>query len=185
MGIGELVEGFQRLKDKYRRHALVALAFLLVVLLFGASIKPVLVVVLFIILGSFSTFYHNYFRSPVNFELVKLFTIVGSVAYGSSAGIIIGVPSVIIGRALSGRLDQDTLTSIAAMVLIAVLASMFRTADITVIGIMLVVVYYVVISPFIVLFGENRGYEAVYILTNIIFNMILFIKIAPLLLNWI
>ncbi len=179
----EFVSRFSRLKDKYKKHAVVALAFLLLLLFFGSSIKPVLVVTAFIVLASFSTFYHNYFKSPINFEFVKLFTVVGSVAYGIGSGLIIGISSVLIGRALSGRLDQDTLTSLGAISAIAVLAGMFSSANIATLGIVLVVVYYLLISPFILLFGENIGYESIYILTNIIFNAVLFIKIAPAILS--
>ncbi len=183
MGAAGFVAAFQKIKDRYRKHAIAALALLLLLLLFGRDAKPVIVVVVFIILASFSTFYHNYFRSPINFELAKLFTVTAAVAYGAVAGVIVGALSVIISRALSGRFDQDTVTSLAAMAIIAVLANAFRTANIAVLGIALVFVYYLLILPFIFLFGENRMREAVYIGTNIAFNVILFINVAPFLIK--
>lgn len=183
MGMKRIVKWFHGLRRKYMRHAAIGILLLVFLIIFGRSIKPVLIVAAFIVLASLSTFYHAFFRSPVNFELVKLFTVVGSVAYGAVAGVIIGVSSVAIGRALSGRLDQDTLTSLAAIVVVAVLASVFRTADIAVLGVMLVIVYYLIILPFVFLFGENIGSASVYIGTNIVLNFVLFTRIAPLLLR--
>ena len=185
MRIREIVAWFQLIKDRYRNQAAIGILLLALVFIFGKNIKPVLVVTVFIIIASLSTFYHNFFRSPVNFELVKLFTVVGSVAYGAAAGVVIGVSSVAIGRALSGRLDQDTLTSMFAIVIVAFLASIFRVVNIAFLGVILVIVYYLIILPFIFLFGENRGYEAVYIGTNIVLNFVLFTRIAPLLLQFI
>ncbi len=185
MNVREFVIRFGKLKDRYRKHAFFAIALLLLLLFFGKSIKAVLVVTAFIIIASFSTFYHNYFRSPINFELVKLFTVIGSVAYGIGAGLVIGIFSVLIGRALSGRLDQDTLTSIAAISAIAVLAGIFSSVNIATLGILLVIVYYIIILPFILLFGENLGFESIYIFTNILFNSFMFIKLAPFIVSFI
>src|SRR3989338_5957825 len=102
MSARRFVERLQKAKEKYRKHALIALAMLILILFFGRTVKPLIVVVAFIVVASFSTFYQNYFRSPISFELVKLCTITGSVAYGFAAGVIIGTLSVILSRALSG-----------------------------------------------------------------------------------
>ena len=179
----KFVERISKIKDKYKKHASVAIAVLILLLFFGAKIKPLVVGILFILIAAFSTFYHNYFRSPINFELIKMATILTAVAYGAVFGVIVGILSVIIGRALSGRLDQDTITSLGAISIIAVVGSMLSTANITVLGISLVVLYYILISPFIFLFGENRAREAVYIGTNLFFNTILFVNVAPWLLE--
>ena len=176
---GKLQEG----RGRYKKPALIAIALLVALLLFGSAIKPLLIVTLLILIASFSTFYHNFFRSPLNFELVKLATILSSVAYGAQVGIIVGVSSDIIGRALSGRFDQDMITSLGAMVVIAILASMFRTANIAILGIVLVVAYYLMILPFIFLFGKDLGRASIYIGSNIVFNTILFLNVAPFLLQ--
>ncbi|MBI3052356.1 hypothetical protein HYY74_07955 [Candidatus Woesearchaeota archaeon] len=185
MNIGEVLERFASIRKKYQKHAALAVVALLAVLFFGATIKPLVVSVIFILLAAFSTFYHNYFRSPINFELMKLFTIIESVAYGALAGVIVGVTSIILGRALSGRLDQETVTSIFAMSAIAVLAGMFRDANITVLGITLALAYYLILSPFIFLFRENKARTAIYIGTNLLFNAILFINIGPAVLSFV
>ena len=176
---GKLQEG----RGRYKKQALIAIALLVALLLFGTAIKPLLMITLLILVASFSTFYHNFFRSPVNFELVKLATIISSVAYGSVVGILVGVSSDIIGRALSGRFDQDTITSLGAMVVIAILAGMFRTANISVLGIILVVVYYLMILPFLFIFGKDLARASIYIGSNILFNALLFMNVAPLVLN--
>ncbi len=183
MVLNWILVNFKGIRNKYKMHAFAAILFLAILLVFGSGIKPILVVTAFIILAAFSTFYHNYIRMPINFELVKFLTIIGSVSHGVIAGILIGVFSVVLGRALSGRFDQDLVTSLAATVIIAVLAGIFRSADIVVLGIVLVIVYYILILPFILLFKENRIYAVVYVGSNLIFNSILFINLGPFLLG--
>ena len=183
MRLKDFIVRFQEGRGRYKKQALIALAFLTLLMFFGSAIKPLLIFAFLILVASFSTFYHNFFRSPVNFELVKLATITSSVAYGALAGILVGVSSDLLGRALSGRFDQDTITSLGAMIAIAVLASMFRTANIAILGILLVVAYYLMILPFLFLFGKDLARASVYIGSNLLFNAILFINVAPLLLN--
>ncbi|MBI4439304.1 hypothetical protein HY640_05205 [Candidatus Woesearchaeota archaeon] len=145
--------------------------------------KPLLVMLAFIIIASFSTFYQNFFRSPINFELMKFFTVISGAAYGSAAGIMVGASSVVIGRALSGRLDQDTITSIIGICIVAVLASAFREQNIAFLGIALVLAYYALISFFVFLFGKNLVHAAFYITTNIAINAFLFINFGQTVLN--
>lgn len=170
-------------KSKYKKHALIALSFLLVIILFGNFIKPVFVIGLLIIVASLSTFYHNYMKLPFDFELVKISTVLSGVAFGAIAGLFVGISSVTIGRALSGRLDQDTITSLLAISVVAVLASIFKASDIVRLGMILVIVYYLVILPFIFMFGKNILNASIYILSNIVINYFLFSRIAPVVLR--
>jgi len=145
-------------------------------------IKFLLVIPIFIILGSFSTFYHNYFHAPIDFELVKLFTVLTAVAYGIFPGIFVGVASTLFGRILSGRIDHRMIFSISAIAVISILAAAFSNSDIFVLGLALTIVYHILTAPFSLLMGDNPGFGALYIGTNIIFNILFFAKIASLLL---
>lgn len=145
-------------------------------------IKFMLIIPIFIILGSFSTFYHNYFHAPIDFELVKLFTVLAAVAYGIFPGIFVGVASTLFGRILSGRIDHRMIFSISAIAVISILAAAFSNSDIFVLGLALTIVYHIITAPFSLLMGDNPGFGALYIGSNIVFNIFFFAKIAPLLL---
>jgi hypothetical protein len=170
----------EKLRHNYLNLGLL-LAFLLILnIVLQGKLTYFYIVVIFIAAGSLSTFYHIFFKGPVHFEMVKLVTILSSVAYGPYTGVLVGLVSSLIGRIISGRIDQMAIVSIIAIPVIAILASAFRTADITILGIVLVLVYTAIIFPLVMLMGGNIGYGIIYCATNIFFNVILFIYVAPL-----
>ena len=171
----------EKLRQNYFKLGLL-LAFLLILnMVLGGRLTYFYVVIIFIVAGALSTFYHIFFKGPIHFELVKLATILSSVAYGAFTGILVGLLASLIGRVISGRLDQMAIVSIIAIPVIAILASAFRTADITTLGIVLVLVYTAIIFPLVMLMGGNIGFGIIYCGTNIFFNVILFIYVAPFL----
>ena len=165
--------------ERYRKLAIFLALFLVAYLILGSSLKMIIVVGIFIIVASFSTFYYNYFHSPVNFELVKFATIISSVAYGSLIGVSVGVITAIFSRIWSGRLDQRTLISIFGIIIIALAASILKGYDIKLLGIALVVLYHLITVPMSLSMGDNPGFTLTYAATNLLINSLLFLKLAP------
>src|SRR3989338_8889079 len=99
---------------------LAAAVLILLSLLLGASLKTIILAALLIILASFSTFYFNYAAVPVNFELVKLSTIIMAYTHGIAAGIAVGVLSTLFGKVLIGRIDGKLPLSMAAILFVAI-----------------------------------------------------------------
>jgi len=172
--------------DAFRKHFLklmfAAIVLIGLSLLFGTSVKTVVFTIGLIAIASFSTFYFNYVNAPVNFELVKLSTILMAVSHGIAAGLIVGVLSTIIGKVLIGRIDEKLPLSVAAISLLAVGAGIFSGVEIVVLGIVLVGIYNIALFSISQLMGGDLGWNIPYEGTNFAINFILFTRLAPLLL---
>ncbi len=177
----EAVADFLRANVKRIALAIALLAALS--LLFGIPVKTTFVVLLLIIAASFSTFYFNYFRAPVNFELVKLSTILVAVSHGLLPGLAVGIASTFFGKVLIGRIDEKLPISILTISIIAVAAAMFNNVDITTLGITLVVAYNVTMFIITQFMGGDLAWNLPYEGTNLLFNVLLFMKAAPVLLR--
>jgi hypothetical protein len=156
---------------------------LIVSLVFGVPLKVVIILPLIILIASFSTFYFNYISLPVNFELVKVSTILVAVSYGIIPGLIVGMASTIFGKALIGRIDDKLPLSILTISAIAVGAFVFSGASIVTLGIALVVAYNVSMLVLSMFLGGDLAWNIPYEGTNLFFNIMIFAKIAPVLLT--
>ncbi|MBI2176383.1 hypothetical protein HYU40_03500 [Candidatus Woesearchaeota archaeon] len=171
------------LRSNVKRIALAIAGLLVFSLLFGISVKTTFVIILLIVAASFSTFYFNYFRAPVNFELVKLSTIVAAVSYGLLPGLAVGIASTFFGKVLIGRIDEKLPLSMLTISMIAVAAAIFDAADITTLGITLVVAYNITMFAITQFMGGDLAWNLPYEGTNLLFNVLLFAKVAPVLLQ--
>lgn len=176
----EAVANFLRSNTKKIAAAVAALA--LFSLLFGIPVKTTFVVLFLILAASFSTFYFNYFRAPINFELVKLSTILVAVTHGLLPGLAVGIASTFFGKVLIGRIDEKLPLSMLTISIIAVAAAIFNSADITTLGITLVFAYNVTMFVITQVMGGDLAWNIPYEGTNLLFNAFLFAKAAPLLL---
>ncbi|MBI2581253.1 hypothetical protein HYV85_05625 [Candidatus Woesearchaeota archaeon] len=177
----EAVAGF--LRDNKGKMLVAIAALLLVSLFFGIPVKTVFIIPLLVAAASFSTFYFNYFVAPVNFELVKLATVLAAVAYGFLPGLAVGVASTFLGKVLIGRIDEKLPLSMLTISLIALAAAIFSSANITALGVTLVLAYNVTMFSLTQLMGGDLMWNLPYEGTNFVFNMFLFVKVAPFLLQ--
>ncbi len=172
--------------DFFRRHfikmVISAAALPFISLLFGVSVKTAFLMILLILLASFSTFYFNYVVVPVNFELVKMSTILAAYTHGIAAGLAVGIFSTILGKVLIGRIDDKLPVSVAAISLLAVAAGLFSSVNIAVLGIVLVGIYNIALFTLTHVMGGDLGWNLPYETTNFFFNFMIFTRIAPLLL---
>ena len=168
-----------------RKHlwkiALAAAAIVGFSLISGASVVAIAAIAALIVLASLSTIYFNWVSAPVNFELVKISTIVVAYTNGIFAGLIVGVLSTIAGKILIGRIDEKLPVSVAAISCLAVLAGVFSSADITVLGIALTGLYNIALFGISMASGGDFGWNFPYEATNFAINLVLFTRIAPFL----
>ena len=150
-------------------------------MLFGVPLKAVIIVVLLAVAASFSTFYFNYVSAPVNFELVKLGTILASSVYGFLPGLAVGIASTFFGKVLIGRIDEKLPISMAAISAVALAATVFSNVDITQLGIALALAYNAAMFTLSILMGGGLAWNLPYEVTGFIFNALLFANVAPLL----
>lgn len=179
-GSGRAAVG-QFLRGNTKRIAVGVAALALFSLLFGIPVKTTFIVLFLILAASFSTFYFNYFRAPVNFELVKLSTILVAVTHGLLPGLAVGIASTFFGKVLIGRIDEKLPLSMLTISIIAVAAAIFNAADITTLGITLVFAYNVTMLALSMLMGGDLAWNIPYEGTNLLFNAFLFAKAAPIL----
>lgn len=170
------------LKRNHKSIVFACLLFFAAYLLFGYRLKLAIILLALVAAASLSTFYYNYFHGPINFELIKLATVLASVAYGVFIGVTVGIVATILSRLWSGRFDHRTLISILGIVAVAAAASMFSSHDIRALGFALVVLYHLLTAPISIATGDSPGFTFTYALTNIVFNAVIFYSIAPLLL---
>ena len=174
--------------ELFRKHYLKVVIGLvlmtLISLVSGVSMQTMLVSAVLILLASFSTFYFNYANVPVNFELVKMATILMAYSHGIAAGLVVGIISTVAGKVLIGRIDEKLPISVVAIAVVAVAAGLFHGSEtsIAVLGIALVGIYNVALFSLSVAMGGDVGWNLPYEGTNFAINFILFTRIAPYLL---
>jgi hypothetical protein len=170
------------IKRNYKKAIVALIILFLVSYLFNTSIKSLIVMAMFIVIGSFSTFYFNYAQPPIHFETVKLGTILTAVAYGVFPGIVVGVVSTFFGKVLIGRIDEKLPLSMATIALVAVGTAIFSTASITTLGIVLVLSYNITMFILSMFLGGDLAWNIPYEASNFIINVLWFTRIAPWLL---
>lgn len=173
--LNSILAYFNRL-DKKVKISILAAAFLLV--LFAAS-RMAFWALVFIFAASIAEIYNAYVRTPLHLDLVKLGTVLAAVSYGAPAGIFVGLTSTFFAKLFSLRMDFRIAVSFAGIILIATLAAAFRQAPVSVLGMVLVALYYLVTSPINLLLGEEPAYAAVYVGSSLLVNAMLFIAVAP------
>ncbi|MEK6967158.1 MAG: hypothetical protein AABX51_00850 [Nanoarchaeota archaeon] len=166
--------GFLKNAKKNYKKLIVALVLFLMIYLLFSGVRAVIIIIVLIAIGAGSTFYQHFFKSPINFELIKLVTVLTSVVFGPIMGILVGIISSFVGKIMTGRLEADFIGSIVSLTAISLLAYAFRGADIVLLGIILVVVYHTILFPIVLSLGGNIGYGMIYSGSNIVFNIAVF-----------
>lgn len=166
------------IKKHYMKGVMFVVFALLISWIFGVAFKTIFFILFFIVLGSISTFYYNYFVAPIHFELVKLGTILVGAAFGLVEGIVVGILATIIGKILIGRVDEKILISLLSISILAVVAAFISPSSIVTVGIILVIIYNAVNFTLVMLSGGDLAWNLPYHGSNIVINYILFTKIA-------
>ena len=171
------------IRSNVRKIAVAIAALLFLSLVFHSHIKMVLTIPILILAASFSTFYFNYVSMPVNFELVKLATILTAVSYGVLPGLAVGIASTFFGKVLIGRVDEKFPMSMMVIAILAVAASLLSAVSITALGITLVLAYNILMLGISKMMGGDLAWNIPYEASNFLFNLLIFTKIAPALLQ--
>ena len=173
------------LRGNVGKIAAVLAVLLVFSIVLNISARAVIVIPLLMLLASFSTFYFNYVSLPVNFELVKLSTVLAAVSYGFLPGLAVGVTSTFFGKVLIGRIDERLPISMLMISLMAAVASVFGSHGITGLGIALVLAYNLAMLFLSQMIGGDLAWNIPYEASNFLFNIILFAKLAPFMLKLI
>ncbi|MBS3133192.1 hypothetical protein J4470_03640 [Candidatus Woesearchaeota archaeon] len=169
----------------FRKHFLrlvfASVALAMLSLLLGTSVKTIIFAIILILLGAFSTFYFNYVAAPINFELVKLGTILMAYTHGIAAGLIVGILGTVLGKVMIGRIDEKLPISVIAISLVAIGAGLFPGANIMFLGIALTGLYNIALFSVTMATGGDLHWNIPYEGTDFAINFVLFTRIAPFL----
>ncbi|MFH1182110.1 MAG: hypothetical protein V1702_04085, partial [Candidatus Woesearchaeota archaeon] len=93
-----------------------------------------------------------------------------------------GIISTFFGKVLVGRIDEKLPLSMVTISLVAVAAGLFSGADITWLGIIVVLCYNIVMFFFTHMLGGELAWNFPYEASNFIINLFWFTRVAPWLL---
>jgi len=180
--------------EQYFTNKNILITFLMLIsLLIYIVNKPLFFVSLLILIGAFSmvvdriiSIFFFYAQMGYSFELILLVTVVSGTAYGPVAGVIVGGLSITLGYILSQRLSIYSIATIPTYILIGFLAHLSANYNIVLVGTAFAIFYNIIVSLIIIpLLGAKPINCIIFGITNIIFNIFVFSRIAPWLLGMI
>ncbi len=178
-----------RIQQLFKRHKNIWKYLIIVVGLLALMLvfKNVVILSLLLILTAVVAFLVGYWRvSGYGIELSTFVTVLTGYGLGASYGIAMGIFSMLLHMVLSRNIGLYMVWVIPTYGLIGLLSGVFSGIPIAQVGIILTIaahIFFLFCTVFF--FLGNIGKYLVYVMTNIIFNVILFSKVAPLLLSLI
>ncbi len=153
---------------------------IIVVFMFSNTIISIIVSLILIFLGAFSTIYKRFIDASIGFELVTFATIVLCAAHGSIIGFIASIIMVILGAFLINKLCMVQLMKIAGYA--AVCLVMYISGGmfgIVALGIAMSLLFNIIMHGIYVLgFGFNPGNSAISFVLNMMLNIFLFVNLG-------
>lgn len=156
---------------------------LLAVLLFFVFRKP-LFVLLMILIGGLSTIHKRFTHISFGFELMTLFSVVITYAYGMPVGLISAYLMLFISHFTTATITPAIFVRMGTYTIVVVLAGLFSNHPIAIVGVILGIIVYI-ITPIlkIFIFGNNPVSSLISAMGGMIFNYIFFTKLAETLLK--
>jgi len=175
-----------KLSQKVLKELNIKIILLVSILILLLLKKVIFAILLLSVLGAFSIMYKRFLSIGIGFEMITLCTVIGSIKYGATVGIIVAIFSVLGGYFLSNKLFRnpgDFAYQIFAYVLLGIIAASFAPENILSIGLGFVVVYNIIFVGATFLFYQNFIKAAIFVPTHILFNILFFSRFAEPLLN--
>jgi hypothetical protein len=163
-------------KNKYNLRLFFLALLGMVVLSYIIDITPVIFLIVLCVLNTLLLFYDRYVQVPIDIELSTLSAVIMTLKYGLYWGIAAGVLTKVCVIISNKDFNSNTIVSLTAYALVAILANLFRGLPLLSLGILIAVlvnIYIILFSRFILFMSS---YEVVmYSASNIFFNIIFFI----------
>lgn len=168
----------KNIDQRFLAYAGIALALLIFsILVFNLS-KAIFFVALFIALECII----GLFNIPsIDIELISLGTILCTLSFGVKAGLLVAILGSLISDIINGKISYLTMPMMFAYCLIALITPLFSGLGIVLGGIIVVLIVNVLL--FMVYYAMNYDFlsNVMSSASNIIWNLILFLKVAPFL----
>lgn len=177
----------QHILQKNRRrivvYAVIWLAVLLTLFLFFNLVKAVVVILLFIAGNTLLRFYRRIFPGiPVELELVILGGVVCTLAFNIWAGLLVVLFASLCAEFFSQAISPYSFINIFSYLSVPFLSLMLPATSIASGGFLIAVFVNIVIYAIFIYIGYDWIKNTAYLITNIFWNYLLFIYVAPALL---
>lgn len=156
--------------------AMLALLFLY---LFRDVVQMIIIMAVFIALGTASLLYNRWIKLSLGFELIMFGTVITAIAYGRWQAMVVGFIALFLAEVLTDRFTYSTFISFIGLAVIASVAPLVSSIGITWTGIAMTLLYDIIIVPGYLLMGSSPWRTFVFVGTHIMFNVWVFIFLAP------
>ena len=183
MKVNKLLKTLYGFLGKNKRTLLVSFIMFVFILTYLEYLTSIVFVAVFIVLGSLSKLYHKIIRSSVGVDLILFLALVTTLIYENIfLGLIVAWPSLLIADYLAGKLSHNSLVSLFGLTSVVLLSSVLPFSIILSL-ILLTIVYELITIIFYYLIGSPIHRIILFLITHIIFNLVLILSLAPILIN--
>ncbi len=171
------------------KHYLLGILVILIMLVLGLSLVDFFIIAVLGVLASYSTIYKRYIRVPSSVELVTLGTFVTAIAYGPLIGALFGIITTLTSELISAAFDMNTLFYMVSRAIAAVVVYFLYASGaglgVVWLGLIMLFVFNLISMPIYLLGGdpEIRIKALYFIVTNTVWNIIIFILAGDVLLD--
>lgn len=166
-------------KNKYNLRFFFIGVLIMLVLSYIIDIKPILFLIVLCALNIILLIYDRYVQVPIDIELSTLSAVIMTLKFGLNWGIAAGVLTKVAVMISNSDFNSNSIVSLTAYSLVAVLANLFRGLPFFYLGILVAVlvnIYIMLFSRFILFMST---YETVmYSASNVFFNIFFFVIFA-------
>ena len=175
---------FERNKKLLIRYGVVALLTMIFILLLG-SYKVLLLVPLLAANVAVSWMRRHVTISWVGFELILITTVFSGAAFGSVAGIVMGVICLFTNYAFSKSHHHYFFLTVPIYMFIGFIAAFIPLESLVGWGIVVTFFYNAVSFMISKAAGAKMFNIVMFMITNILFNIFLFVRFGPMLTSWV
>jgi len=152
---------------------------LLILYLFRDVIQMLVIMGLFIILGIGSLIYNRWIKISLGFELIMFGTVITALVYGWWQAVIVGFIALFLAEIFTDRFTYSTFISFIGLGVVATVVPLVSNLGITWAGITMTLLYDLIIVPGYLIMGSSPWRTAVFVGTHLLFNVWVFIFLAP------
>jgi hypothetical protein len=174
--------------SQYLFYGMAGFAVLLLIynLLVSKMFQAAVVISIFIFLSAVLSSYKRFIKLPIEIEILTLGIVVCTINFGVKAGLIVAIIGGILSFIVGFNISPFSLPMLLGYVSIAFTSFILRDFNITLVGIIAsivnnILVFVIYNYAFEYDIFKNLGYS----ISNLAFNIILFLNIVPLIAGWI
>jgi len=153
---------------------------LLLLYFFRDVIQMLVVMAAFIAIGAGSMLYNRWLKYSLGVELIMLGIVITGLVYGRIPALIVGWIALFIAMVITNSFMHSSFVSFVGIFVVVMAIPLFQGISVTWVGIWMTLLYDLVIAPGYLLMGSSPWRTLLFVGSHIIFNVWLFIILAPL-----